>query len=132
MAEPISDIIDLFTRPQFDRQMFDRLRGVLAARLIDGCLYLEIHATGASLPTPWLETITCTVVDPRNGFRAAAPVESVIRQSDGHILVKTETLRPGLDGPYALSEEAKIRLTSNCGRVAERHLCPLLRAKPQP
>lgn len=132
MPDRNADIIDLFSRSQFDRQMFDRLRGVIAARLIDGCLYLEIHADGASLPPTWLETITCAVEDQSKGLRAAAPVESVIRQEDGHILVKTGVLQPRLPDDLVFHGSARIRLTSKCGRAAERFLCPLLRAKPQP
>jgi len=132
MEERTADVIDLLNSRRFDRQLFDRVRGVINARLIDGCLYLEIHSSGCSLPPAWIETVVCTVEDRLTGTLTSAPISSVIRQDDGHVLAKTGTLKPPLTSAHMLSGEAVIRLTSISGCQAERRLQPLLVAKPQP
>ncbi len=131
MDEIDAEIIDLLRDPRFDRQLFDRIRAVINARLIQGMLYLEIHAYGCTLPPDWLKTLICYVEDPPNDLFTGAMIAEVLRQEDGHILVKTNTLSPILTDPASLSAKSRVRLTSNNCR-ASWALQPLLSATPQP
>ena len=126
------NMIDLLNDPRFDRMLFNRVCGVINARLIDGYLLLELYAVCRNLPPAWLKTLTCTVAEPHTGLRAEARITDVISQDDGHILTKTALLVPQLTDPDGLSDQAVIQLTSTSCRGEERLLRPLLLAKPQP
>ncbi len=124
-------LADLFSHKKSDTQLFGRIHDILAARLVNGRLLLEIFVQGPMPPLPWFRSVTCEVRDPDRGtVIGRAAIESANLEEPGYVTAYTAPLEGDVPPPDLLPPRAIVRILSPSGMRKEHLLCPLLHAKP--
>ena len=123
----LAPIVSLFDRWPYNQRLFIRIERLLAARIVEGRLYVELFVHGARLPDPWLHTLRFAIVEPATREEvASANIEVAVNCDAAHLLVRTKVLEPSVPNP--LPAGALLRLRCRTAPMREHPLGPLLSA----